>query len=124
MTVDPVRGDQVFDQCLGVFAIVPKRARQIFSSHLLKLFLIHPLPAAQLPAIAAGGAKTNPLGFQNDNASSSLCQMKCCGQPGVTGPYDTDISLVYSIERGTGFKRRGCRGIPAGRIGALLIICE
>ena len=53
MAVDLMFGDQVFDQRLGVFAQRPEPLSVLHAQHLLKRVLIHPLAAAQLPAIAA-----------------------------------------------------------------------
>ena len=113
MTVDGVPGDQPLDQRLGILAQLPEPAGLIHAHQLFQRVLLHPLTAAQLPAIAPRGAKAHTLRLQQHHVAPGFGQMQRRREAGVAATDHADIRPGLALQRREAIERRGRRGVPA-----------
>ena len=117
---DPVAGDELAHERLRLLGKRPKQLRGLFAELALQGELIAPVPAAELPAVAAGGAVADAPCFEQHRAIAVLGEMERAGEPGIAAADDADVRAHVAIERGPGGVRPCARLVPGGRSAVVL----
>ena len=117
---DPVPGDAGVHQRLRLLGKRPEEPRPVLAELPLQGGLIAPMPAAELPAVAAGGTVADAPRLQQEGAEAALGEMERAGEPGVAAADDADIRALIAVERGPGRVRPRARLVPGGRRAVVL----
>ena len=78
------------------------------------------MPAAELPAVAAGGAVADAPRLQQEGAEAAFGEVKRTGEPRVAAADDADIRALIIVEGGPGRVRPRACLVPGGRRAVVL----
>ena len=120
VALNPVPGDAGAHQRLRLLGKRPEEPRPVLAELPLQGGLIAPMPAAELPAVAAGGAVADAPSLQQEGAEASFGEMERTREPGVAAADDADIRALIAVEGGPGRVRPRTRLVPGGRRAVVL----
>ena len=117
---DPVPGDAGTHERLRFLGKRPEEPRPVLAELPLQGGLIAPMPAAELPAVAAGGTVADAPRLQQEGAIAAFGEMERTREPGVAAADDADIRALIAVERWPGRVRPRARLVPGGRRAVVL----
>ena len=120
VALNPVPGDAGAHQRLRLLGERPEEPRPVLSELPLQGGLIAPMPAAELSAVAAGGAVADTPRLQQEGAEAAFGEMERTREPRVAAADDTDIRALVALERWPGRVRPRARLVPGGRHAVVL----
>ena len=113
-------GDAGADEGLRFLGERPEEPRPVLAELPLQGGLIAPMPAAELPAVAAGGTVADAPRLQQEGAIAALGEVERAGEPRVAAADDADIRALIAVEGGPGRVRPRARLVPGGRRAVVL----
>ena len=120
VAVDPVPLDARTHERLRLLGQRPEEPRPLRAQLPLQGELIAPVPAAELPAVAARRAVADAPRLQEHGAKTVLGEMERGGEPGVAAADDADIRARVAVERRPGRVGPRARLVPGGRRAVVL----
>ena len=120
VAVDPVPGDEIAHERLRLLGHGPEKPRPLLAKLALQGGLIASVPAAELPAVAAGGAVADASCLQQDDAIAALGEVERAGEPGIAAADDANVGARIAVERRPGGVRPRAYLVPGGR-GAVVL---
>ena len=112
---DPVPGNAIAHEQLGLLGHGPKKLRSFLAKLALQGELIAPVPAAELPAVAPGGAIADAPRLEQDHAIATLGKVERAGKPRIAATDDADIGAHVAVKRGPSGVRPRASLVPGGR---------
>ena len=97
VAVDRVPGDARTHERLRLLGERPEEPRPVRAELPLQSELIAPMPAAELPAVAAGGAVADAPSLQQEGAEAAFGEMERTREPRVAAADDTDIRALVAV---------------------------
>ena len=120
VALDPVPGDARTHERLRLLGKRPEELRPVLAELPLQSGLIAPMPAAELPAVAAGGAVADAPRLKQNGVEAAFGEMERTRKPGVAAADDTDICALIALERWPGRVRPRACLVPGGRRAVVL----
>ena len=115
VAVDPVPGDAIAYERLRLLGHRPEEPRPLLAKFPLQGGLIAPVPAAELPAVAARGAVADAPCFEQHSAVAALGEVERTGEARIAAADDADVGAHIAIERGPSRVRPRACLVPSGR---------
>ena len=112
---DLVAGDAIAYERLRLLGHRPEKARLFVAQFPLQGGLIAPMPAAELPAVAAGSAVADAPRFEQESAEAALGEVERAGETGIAAADDADVGAHVAVERRPSRIRPRARFVPGGR---------
>ncbi len=111
--IDGVFGDQRAHERLRFLGEVPQIARVPWPQPFLQCILFLAVAGMDLSAVAAGGAETGAVGFEQHDLGAALRQMQRGRQPGIASAHHADIGLHGAFEAWPRRRRGRAGGVIA-----------
>ena len=121
VALDPMPGDAGAHKRLRFLGERPEEPRPVRAKLPLQGGLIAPVPAAELPAVAAGSTVADAPRFEQDGAIAALGEVERAGEPRVAAADDADIRALIAVERWPGRVRPRACFVPGG--GRAVVLC-